>query len=127
MNNNKLSLNLAARFNAKMLAKLGMRENEANLLAIGSVGGDVSEIKEEIIEESLLIAEEAKNFTPIQYILDDFNTGQTFPNVKDDYPKSSIDKNPVYRQVKPRIGKMIICRETGERKIIHDEEEKNNI
>jgi hypothetical protein len=75
MNNNKLSLNLAARFNAKMLAKLGMRENEANLLALGSVGGDVSEIKEEIIEESLLIAEEAKKFTPIQYILDDFNTG----------------------------------------------------
>lgn len=124
MNNNKLSLNIYARFNAKMLAKLGLSENEANLIAIGSAGGDVEEIKNEIQEESLMIAEEAKKFVPIQYVLDDFNTGQTFPNVKDDFSKSSIDRNPVYRQVKPRIGKMVLCRETGQRMIIHDEEEK---
>jgi hypothetical protein len=120
---NKINqLNLVARFNAKMLAKLGMNENEANLLAIGASGGDVEEIKDEIQTESLMIAEEAKDFVPIQYVLDDFQTGQTFPNIKDDFLKSSIDKNPVHRQVKPRIGKMVICRETGERKIIHEEE-----
>ena len=104
-----------------MLAKLGMNENEANLLAIGASGGDVEEIKDEIQTESLMIAEEAKDFVPIQYVLDDFQTGQTFPNIKDDFLKSSIDKNPVYRQVKPRIGRMVINRDTGEREIIHDE------
>jgi hypothetical protein len=68
----------------------------------------------------MLLEEEAKNFTPIQYVLDDFQTGQTYGNVKDDFTRSSIDRNPVYRNVKPRIGKMIINRDTGEREIIHD-------
>ena len=65
-------LNLVARFNAKMLAKLGFNENQANLIAIGSAGGDVEEIKEEIESETLMKAEEAKGFVPIQYIIDDF-------------------------------------------------------
>ena len=70
---NKINqLNLVARFNAKMLKKLGMNENEANLLAIGASGGDVEEIKDEIQTESLMIAEEAKDFVPIQYVIDDF-------------------------------------------------------
>jgi hypothetical protein len=121
---NKINqLNLVARFNAKMLAKLGMNENEANLLAIGASGGDVEEIKDEIQTESLMIAEEAKDFVPIQYVLDDFQTGQTFPNIKNDFLKSSIDKNPVYRQVKPRIGRMVINRDTGE----YDNIEYDNI
>jgi hypothetical protein len=38
--------------------------------------------------------------------------------VKDDFAKFSIDKIPVYRQVKPRIGRMVI--NTGEREIIQD-------
>ena len=124
MNEKSLSkLNLVARFNAKMLAKLGLNENQANLIAIGSVGGDVEEIKEEIETETLMIAEEAKGFIPI---LDDFETGQTYSNLKDDFSKSSIDKNPVYPQVKPRIGRMVINKETGEREIIHDEQ-KNEV
>ena len=113
-------LNLVARFNAKMLAKLGLNETQAQLVAIGSAGGNVEEIKEEIQEESQMIAEEAKDFVPIQYILDDFETGQTYQNVKEDYTKSSIDKNPVYRQVKPKMGKMVINKDTGEREIIHE-------
>ena len=122
MNEKSISrLNLVARFNAKMLAKLGLNETQAQLVAIGSAGGNVEEIKEEIQEESQMIAEEAKDFVPIQYILDDFETGQTYQNVKDDFTKSSIDKNPVYRQVKPRIGKMVINKDTGEREIIHDD------
>ena len=122
MNDKSISrLNLVARFNAKMLAKLGLNETQAQLVAIGSAGGNVEEIKEEIQEESQMIAEEAKDFVPIQYILDDFETGQTYQNVKEDYTKSSIDKNPVYRQVKPRIGKMVINKDTGEREIIHDD------
>ena len=122
MNDKSISrLNLVARFNAKMLAKLGLNETQAQLVAIGSAGGNVEEIKEEIQEESQMIAEEAKDFVPIQYVLDDFETGQTYQNVKDDFTKSSIDKNPVYRQVKPRIGKMVINKDTGEREIIHDD------
>ena len=122
MNDKSISrLNLVARFNAKMLAKIGLNETQAQLVAIGTAGGNVEEIKEEIQEESQMIAEEAKDFVPIQYVLDDFETGQTYQNVKDDYTKSSIDKNPVYRQVKPRIGKMIINKDTGEREIIHDD------
>ena len=122
MNDKSISrLNLVARFNAKMLAKIGLSEQQAQLVAIGTAGGNVEEIKEEIQEESFMIAEEAKDFVPIQYVLDDFETGQTYSNVKDDFTKSSIDKNPVYRQVKPRIGKMIIDKQTGERRIIHDD------
>ena len=53
MNEKSLNkLNLVARFNAKMLAKLGLNENQANLIAIGSVGGDVEKIKEEIETET---------------------------------------------------------------------------
>ena len=117
-------MNLAARFNMKMLQKLGLNENQAQLAAIGAAGGDEEEIKEEMQTESQIIAEESSNFIPIQYVLDDFQTGQTYPNVKDDFSKSSIDKNPVYRQVKPRIGKMVINKYTGEREIIHDEDKK---
>ena len=58
---NKINqLNLVARLNAKMLAKLGMNENEANLLAIGASGGDVEEIKDEIQTESLMIQKKQK-------------------------------------------------------------------
>ena len=116
--------NLVARFNAKMLEKAGLSENKVKLAVIGSAGGDVEDIKDEIITESMLLEEEAKNFVNIQYVLDDFHTGQTYGNIKDDFAKSSIDKNPVYRQVKPRIGKIIINRDTGEREIVHDYEEK---
>ena len=112
--------NLVARFNARMLEKAGLSENQVKLAVIGSAGGDVEDIKDEIITESMLLEEEAKNFVNIQYVLDDFQTGQTYGNVKDDFTRSSIDRNPVYRNVKPRIGKMIINRDTGEREIIHD-------
>ena len=57
--------NLVARFNAKMLAKAGLSENQINLAVIGSAGGDVENIKEEILTESMLLEEGAKNFTPI--------------------------------------------------------------
>ena len=52
--------------------------------------------------ESYMIQEESKKFIPIQYVLDDFEKGQTYQNVKEDYSKSWIDKNPVYKNVKPR-------------------------
>ena len=72
----------------------------------------------------MLLEEEAKNFINIQYVLDDFQTGRTYGNVKDDFTRSSIDKNPVYRSIKPKIGKMIIDKQTGERRIIYDDEVK---
>ena len=34
-------MNLVARFNMKMLQKLGLNENQAQLAAIGAAGGDV--------------------------------------------------------------------------------------
>ena len=67
-----------------------------------------------------MIAEEAKSFIPLYQTLDDFKDEYIY-NVKEEHLKSTINKNPVYKSVKPRIGKMIICKETGERKIIHDE------
>jgi len=117
--------NLVARFNAKMLEKAGLSEKQINLAVLGVAGADVAEIKDDIITESMLLEEEAKNFVNIQYVLDDFQTGQTYQNIKDDFLRSSIDKNPVYRQVKPRLGRMVIDKQTGERRILHDDEGVN--
>ena len=64
--------NLVARFNAKMLEKAGLSENQVKLAVIEPAGGDVEDIKDEIITESMLLEEEAKKFMPIQYVLDDF-------------------------------------------------------
>ena len=118
-------LNLVARFNAKMLEKAGLSENQVKLAVLGVAGADVEDIKDDIITESMLLEEEAKNFVNIQYVLDDFQTGQTYQNIKDDFLRSSIDKNPVYRQVKPRLGRMVIDKQTGERRILHDDEGEN--
>ena len=115
-------LNLIARHNAKMLLKVGLNKLQANSIAIGSIGGDVSDIKDEVITENQLLAEETQNFVPIHEILDDFKNEDTYSNVKEDFKQSIIDKNPFYRNVKPRIGKMIIDKETGERRIVHDNE-----
>jgi hypothetical protein len=52
-------LNLVARFNAKMLEKAGLSEKQINLAVIGSAGGDIEEIKDEILSESMLLEEEA--------------------------------------------------------------------
>jgi UDP-N-acetylmuramate--alanine ligase len=103
----------------------GMHNVENALAAIAvayHVGIDVSDIKDEVITENQLLAEETKNFVPIHEILDDFKNEDTYSNVKEDFKQSIIDKNPVYRNVKPRIGKMIIDKETGERRIVHDNE-----
>ena len=78
-------LNLVAKFNAKMLEKIGLNEKQIQLAVLGASGGDVEEIKNEIITESMLLEEEAKNFINIQYVLDGFQTGQTYGNVKDDF------------------------------------------
>jgi hypothetical protein len=43
-----------------MLEKAGLSENQINLAVIGSAGGDVEDIKEEILTESMLLEEEAK-------------------------------------------------------------------
>jgi len=115
-------LNLVARFNAKLLAKLGLNELQANMVAIGAVGGDISDIKDEVNAENQLLAEETQHFVPIHEILDDFKNEDTYSNVKEDFLKSVIDKNPVYRNVKPRMGRMDINKETGERKILYDDE-----
>ena len=86
-------LNLIARNNAKLLLKIGLNETQANLIAIGSIGGDVSDIKDEVITENQLLAEETKNFVPIHEILDDFKNEDTYSNVKEDFKQSIIDKN----------------------------------
>jgi hypothetical protein len=109
------NLNLVARFNAKMLEKIGLSENQVKL----AITGD-EDVKEEIISEAMLLEEEAKSFVPIHFTLDDFQTGQTYQNIKDDFTRSSIDRNPVYKNVKPRLGRMVINKDTGEREIIHD-------
>ena len=115
-------LNLVARLNAKLLAKLGLNELQANLVAVGSVGGDISDIKDEVNAENQLLAEETRHFVPIHEILDDFKNEDTYSNVKEDFLKSVIDKNPVYKNVKIRMGRMVINKETGERQIVHDDE-----
>ena len=105
-------LNLIARVNAKMLMRLGLEEKQANLVAIGSVGGDITEIKDELNAENQLLVEETQHFVPFVNTLDDFKNEDTYSNIKDDFMKSIIDKNPVYKNVKPRIGRMIINKDT---------------
>ena len=114
----KTSLMLEHRI--RMMETLGFDVKQSQLLAMDSLKLDTTEVKEEIQSEQEMIAEEANNFTPFHRTLDDFKDEDTY-NVKEDHLNSTINKNPVYRQVKPRIGKMIIDKETGERKIIHDE------
>ena len=105
----------------RMMEKLGFDEKQSILLGLNTLNIPCDEVKEEIIGENEILAEEAENFTPLHTTLDDFKDEDTYKNVKEDHLNSTINKNPVYRQVKPRIGKMIIDKETGERKIIHDE------
>ena len=114
----KTSLMLEHRM--RMMESLGFDAKQSQLLAMGSLKLDVTEIKEEIQSENEMIAEEAKAFIPLYQTLDDFKDEDIY-NVKEEHLKSTINKNPVYKTVKPRIGKMIICKETGERKIRHDE------
>jgi len=116
-------MNLVARFNAKMLAKLGLNDNQAQLAAYGSAGADVEEIKEEMQTESQMIAEESKDFIPLYKTLDDFRDEDTYSNMKDE--SAIYQKNPVYKNVKPRLGRMVIDKSTGERRIIHDDENIN--
>ena len=110
-----------AKARIRMMEKLGFDEKQATMLGLNTLNIPCDEVKEEIIGENEILAEEAENFTPLHTTLDDFKDEDTYKNVKEDHLNSTINKNPVYRQVKPRIGKMIIDKETGERKIIHDE------
>ncbi len=87
---------------------------------MGNLKLDISGIKEELQSKQEMIAEEAANFIPLYKTLDDFRDEDTYSNVKDE--SAIYQKNPVYKNVKPRIGKMTICKETGERKIIHLDE-----
>ena len=103
----------------RMMEKIGFEEKQAQLLALGNLNLDISEIKEEIQSEQEMIAEEAANFIPLHQTLDDFTDQQTY-NVKDE--SAIYQKNPVYKNVKPRLGRMTIDKETGERKIIHLDE-----
>ena len=103
----------------RMMEKIGFEEKQAQLLALGNLNLDISEIKEEIQSEQEMIAEEAANFVPLHQTLDDFTDQDTY-NVKDE--SAIYQKNPVYKNVKPRLGRMTICKETGERKIIHLDE-----
>ena len=101
----------------RMMETIGFEETQAQLLALGNLNLDITEIKEEIQSEQEMIAEEAVNFVPLHQTLDDFTDQDTY-NVKDE-SASIYQKNPVYNQVKPRMGKMTIDKSTGERKIIH--------
>jgi hypothetical protein len=105
----------------RMMEKLGFDEKQSVLLGLNSLNIPCDEVKEEIIGENEILAEEAQNFTPLHTTLDDFKDEDTYKNVKEDYLNSTINKNPVYKSIKPRIGRMIIDKETGERKIVHDE------
>ena len=110
--------NTILKYRLKMMEKLRFDENQSQLLALGSLDLDTSDIKEEIISENELLAQEASSFVPLHQTLDDFTDQETYSNIKDE-TSSLYQKNPVYKSVKPRIGKMTICKETGERKIIH--------
>ena len=101
-----------------MMEKLGFDENQSQILAMGGLDLDVSDIKEEIISENELIAQEASSFVPLHQTLDDFTDQETYTSIKDE-AASLYQKNPVYNQVKPRLGRMTINKSTGERKIIH--------
>ena len=103
----------------RMMEKIGFEEKQAQLLALGNLNLDISEIKEEIQSEQEMIAEEAANFVPLHQTLDDFTDQDTY-NVKDE--SAIYQKNPVYKNVKPRLGRMTIDKNTGERKIIHLDE-----
>ncbi len=103
----------------RMMEKVGFDEKQAQLLAMGNLNLDISEIKEEIQSEQEMIAEEAANFVPLHQTLDDFTDQDTY-NVKDE--SVIYQKNPVYKNVKPRLGRMTIDKNTGERKIIHLDE-----
>ncbi len=78
---------------------------------MGNMNLDITDIKEEIQSEQEMIAEEAANFVPMHQTLDDFRDEDTY-NVKDE-TSSLYQKNPVYKSVKPRLGKMIIDKNTG--------------
>ena len=112
--------NTILKYRLKMMEKLGFDENQSQLLALGSLDLDTSDIKEEIKSENELIAQEALSFVPLHQTLDDFTDQDTY-NVKDE-KVSLYQKNPVYNQVKPRLGRMTIDKSTGERKIIHLDE-----
>ena len=103
----------------RMMEKIGFEEKQAQLLAMGNLNLDITEIKEEIQSEQEMIAEEAANFVPLHQTLDDFTDQDTY-NVKDE--SEIYQKNPVYKNVKPRLGRMTIDKNTGERKIIHLDE-----
>ena len=116
----KTSLMLEHRL--RMMESMGFDGKQAQLLAMGSLNLDTTEIKEEIQTEQEMIAEEASNFIPMHLTLDDFKNEDTYTNLKDESSIiSSYQKNPVYKTVKPKMGRMIIDKETGERKIIYDE------
>ena len=91
-------------------------ENSPNLDEVSII----TEIKEELQSEQEIIAEEAANFIPLHQTLDDFRDEDTY-NVKDE-SAAIYQKNPVYKNVKPRLGRMTIDKNTGERKIIHLDE-----
>ena len=103
----------------RMMEKVGFDEKQAQLLAMGNLNLDITDIKEELQSEQEMIAEEAANFVPLHQTLDDFTDQDTY-NVKDE--SAIYQKNPVYKNVKPRLGRMTIDKNTGERKIIHLDE-----
>ena len=103
----------------RMMEKVGFDEKQAQLLAMGNLNLDITDIKEELQSEQEMIAEEAANFVPLHQTLDDFRDEDTY-NVKDE--SAIYQKNPVYKNVKPRLGRMTIDKNTGERKIIHLDE-----
>ena len=109
-----------AKARIRMMEKLGFDEKQATMLGLNTLNISCDEVKEEIIGENEILAEEAENFTPLHTTLDDFKDEDTYKNVKENHLNRTINKNPVYKPVKPRIGKMIIDKETGERKLIHD-------
>ena len=70
------------KYKLKMMEKLGFDENQSQLLAMGGLDLDVSDIKEEIISENESIAQEASTFVPLHQTLDDFRDEDTYKNVK---------------------------------------------
>ena len=107
-------------YEIRMMEKLGFDEKLSTLIGMDIMKLDTEYIKEEMICENKLLLDEIKDFVPLYKTLDDFKDEDIYKNSNN--MNSTILKNPIYRTIsKPKMGKMIIDKQTGERKIIHND------
>jgi hypothetical protein len=100
------------------LQRAGLETNQA----IYCITGD-EDIKEDIIAEQELIAEEIKTFIPLHQSIQ-LNDFEDIHPIKENV---NITENPMCNSISDkhkRIGKIVIDTETGQRKIIYDNDLK---